>query len=102
MSLEDILSPKIIKTIENTGERVLLLVALFLLMLHFNIFNLKEIVPTYVVIILWAYLIFNIGTVNVIKLWRNKNNPDCPKCGKKLIERKEYDCIKCGKIEFKK
>ena len=93
-------SPQIQRTIEKTGEVVLLIVALTLALDYFKVFDIGKFGIPFLSIILWTYLILNVGLANILRFWKNKDNPLCPKCKRKLNEIKEYECPKCGKLKF--
>jgi len=98
--IEKIISPKIQRTVERTGEIVLLIVAVSLALDYFKVFDLSKIQIPFLNIVLWGWLLLNIALANVFKFWRSKDNPICPKCKRKLHETKEYKCQKCGKLNF--
>ena len=97
----DWLTSKIIQKIEKKGEIALVVALAVLFVDYLKAIDLNEIWPP-LVWVLWGYLILNVGAANVLKYWRNKDNPLCPKCRKKLNERKEYECSDCGKLIYKK
>ena len=99
MNLTDWLTSNIINRIERIGESVLFIVSLLLALDYFSIISLRTLWNP-IIWILWGYLILNIGLANIFKFWRNKDNPICPKCKRKLNEIKEYECSKCGKLKF--
>lgn len=99
MSFYDWISSAIIDRIERTGEFTLLIVSLLLFFNYLGLIDFNKIWPP-LGWILWSYLILNIGLVNVFIFLRNKDNPTCPKCKRKLHEIKEYECPKCGKLKF--
>lgn len=98
--LEEFISPKIQRIIERTGEITLLIVTVSLSLDYFKVFDLSKIPIPLLNIILWIWLLLNITLANLFKFWRNKNNPLCPKCKRKLTEVKEYICPKCGKLKY--
>ena len=99
MNLADWLTSNIINRIERIGESALFIVAFLLALDYFSIIYLKNIWKP-LSLILWVYLILNTGLANIFKFLRNKDNPICPKCKRKLNEIKEYECSKCGKLNF--
>ena len=102
MSIDSILSPQIQKITQKSAEATILIVAIYLGLDYFNILIIEQIRGSIWITVLWLYLILNAGAVNALKFWKNKNNPLCPKCKRKLDESKEYQCQKCGKIKFEK
>ena len=98
--IERLISPKIQRTIERTGEIVLLIVAVSLALDYSKVFDLSKMQIPSLSIILWIWLLSNIALANMFKFWRTKDNPICPKCKRKLHELKEYECPKCGKLNF--
>lgn len=101
MNIEKYLS---IKTIELTGESILLFVSLTLMLQYFRILEILINVNISIgwSFLLWIYLIINVGGANIIKYLREKNNPMCPKCNKKLDKEIEYKCQEHGKLTFDK
>lgn len=52
----------------------------------------------------WIYLLTNIGIATPLHYIKSNSSklPNCPKCNGKLNINPEYECSKCGKIQFKK
>lgn len=100
MMFEKLISPKLQRTIERTGENVLLIVAVSLALDYFKVFDLSKIQIPSINLILWIWLLSNIALANIFKFLRTRDNPICPKCKGKLHELKEYECPKCGKLNF--
>jgi len=98
--IDKIISPKIQRTVERTGEIVLLIVSIFLALDYFKVFDLSKIRIPFLSIVLWVWLILNIALANIFKFWRAKDNPICPNCKRKLHVIKKYECSKCGKLNF--
>lgn len=98
--IEKLISPKIQRTAERTGEMVLLIIVISLALDYFKVVDLSKIQIPFLSIILWIWLLLNIALANVFKFWRTRDNPTCPKCKGKLHELKEYECPKCGKLKF--
>lgn len=96
----ELLSKQLQEIVENTGEKALFVVGVILALDYFRVFELTKMDIPYLNIVLWAYLLLNIGLANIFKFIRRKNNPNCPKCNRKLNEEKEYSCSKCGKLRF--
>ena len=99
MSFYDWITSKTIRKIERTGELVLIIVSTCLFLDYRHIINLSQI-WSLLSGILWCYLLLNVGLANIIKFWRSKDNPLCPKCKKILIKSDEYECIQHGKLKF--
>lgn len=102
MNLQMLISPKIQRITEKTGEITLLIVSVVLMANYYRMIDLNKLGVPFLCIFLWIYLLLNIGLANIFKYYRNKDNPICPKCRKKLIENKEYECTKCGVLNFDK
>jgi len=98
--INKILTPQIQKTAEHTAEFMLFIFSGSLALDYFNVFKLNNFGISFLPQILWGYLLFNISLANILKYFRNKGNPICPKCESKLNEIKEYECPKCGKLKF--
>ena len=102
MSLEDIITPKIQKIVEQSGTSTLFIISFLLFFNYFGVFDISRLGVAKVDLYLWIYLIFNIVGANTFKYINNRNNPVCPKCQKKLLELTEYECPDCGKIKYEK
>ena len=100
MDLESLFSSKALRRIEKAGEITIAIVSLILASDYFKVFSLSTIPFPSLNYILWGYLLLNVGVANGFKFLKNKDNPHCPKCNRKLNELKEYECPKCGKLTF--
>lgn len=102
MDPADLFLSRFQRTIERSGEVTLVIVSLLLAGDFFKIIEINNFGVPFLGLILWAYLLLNVGLVNMFKFLKNKDNPTCPKCHKRLSERKEYTCSRCGDLKFSK